>query len=182
MRTYAASATPPSTVARCAPRPSRSAPGDGWPPQSGGGWQGVALPFVERVSMDSIILDITALPRGSLKAAIGRADRPQPGVDGLPSLPAPSARILTALGKRSIASPLTKTPVVHGARATCGCGSVLLSGGEAIHAEGREGRWCIDQATRLCLSPSQRAGLVWAKSFRASVRPYERYDPAKPGP
>ena len=43
---------------------------DGWPRRAAASaWRdGVELPFVGRVSMDSIILDISALPRGSLKA------------------------------------------------------------------------------------------------------------------
>ena len=43
---------------------------DGWPRRAAASaWHdGVRLPFVGRVSMDSIILDISALPPGSLKA------------------------------------------------------------------------------------------------------------------
>ena len=53
---------------------------DGWPRRAAASaWRdGVELPFIGRVSMDSIILDISALPRGSLKAGRpGRADRPR---------------------------------------------------------------------------------------------------------
>lgn len=42
---------------------------DGWPRRAGvSAWyNGIRLPFAGRVSMDSIILDITALPEGALK-------------------------------------------------------------------------------------------------------------------
>jgi len=43
---------------------------DGWHRRAAGGawWKGVRLPFIGRVSMDSIILDISALPEGALHA------------------------------------------------------------------------------------------------------------------
>ena len=41
---------------------------DGWHRRAAGGawWNGIRLPFIGRVSMDSIILDISALPEGTL--------------------------------------------------------------------------------------------------------------------
>ena len=63
---------------------------------------GVELPFIGRVSMDSIILDISALPPGSLKGGdlvelIGRNRT----VDDLAGLAGTIGyEILTSLGKR----------------------------------------------------------------------------------
>ena len=77
---------------------------DGWPRRaSASAWRdGVELPFIGRVSMDSIILDISALPPGSLKGGdlvelIGRNQT----VDDIAGLAGTIGyEILTSLGKR----------------------------------------------------------------------------------
>ena len=66
------------------------------------GVDGVGLPFVGRVSMDSIILDISALPPGSLKAGdLVELIGPNQTVDDIAGLAGTIGyEILTALGKR----------------------------------------------------------------------------------
>ena len=90
---------------------------DGWPRRAtASAWHGgVELPFVGRVSMDSIILDITALPPGSLKAGdlvelIGQ----RRSVDALAELAGTIGyEILTALGKRFHRVTVDETPPVR---------------------------------------------------------------------
>jgi alanine racemase len=91
-----------------AERPMRAATialgyGDGWPRRaSGAAWHGDArLPFIGRVSMDSIILDITGLgdelPAGTRVELIG----PHQTVDEVAALAGTIGyEILTALGRR----------------------------------------------------------------------------------
>ncbi len=77
---------------------------DGWPRRAAASaWQaGVELPFVGRVSMDSIILDISALPPGSLKAGdLVELIGPNQTVDDIAGLAGTIGyEILTSLGKR----------------------------------------------------------------------------------
>jgi alanine racemase len=77
---------------------------DGWPRRaSASAWRnGVELPFIGRVSMDSIILDISALPAGSLKAGdMVELIGPHRTVDDVADLAGTIGyEILTSLGKR----------------------------------------------------------------------------------
>ena len=71
-------------------------------PQPRRGVDGVGLPFVGRVSMDSIILDVSALPPGSLKAGdLVELIGPDQTIDDIAGLAGTIGyEILTALGKR----------------------------------------------------------------------------------
>ncbi len=53
---------------------------DGWPRHAAASafLDGVRLPFAGRVSMDSIVLDVSALPKGGPSRRTGRPDRPRP--------------------------------------------------------------------------------------------------------
>lgn len=77
---------------------------DGWPRRAvTAAWFGdVRLPFIGRVSMDSIILDISALPPGSLKAGdLVELIGPHQTIDDIASLAGTIGyEILTALGGR----------------------------------------------------------------------------------
>ena len=77
---------------------------DGWPRRaSAAAWLGgVELPFVGRVSMDSIILDISALPPGGLKAGdLVELIGPHQTVDDIAALAGTIGyEILTSLGRR----------------------------------------------------------------------------------
>ena len=67
---------------------------DGWPRRAAASaWRdGVELPFVGRVSMDSIILDISALPPGSVQAGdLVELIGPHQTVDDIAARPARSA-------------------------------------------------------------------------------------------
>ena len=90
---------------------------DGWPRRAAASaWRdGVELPFIGRVSMDSIILDISALPRGSLKAGdLVELIGPDQTVDDIAGLAGTIGyEILTALGKRFHRVTVDETPPVR---------------------------------------------------------------------
>ena len=90
---------------------------DGWPRRANASaWRdGVELPFVGRVSMDSIILDVSALPPGSLKAGdLVELIGPDQTVDDIAGLAGTIGyEILTALGKRFHRVYIDETPPVR---------------------------------------------------------------------
>jgi alanine racemase len=90
---------------------------DGWPRRAAASaWRdGVELPFVGRVSMDSIILDISALPPGSLKAGdLVELIGPNQTVDDIAGLAGTIGyEILTSLGKRFHRVYVDETPRVR---------------------------------------------------------------------
>ena len=90
---------------------------DGWPRRAAASaWRdGVELPFVGRVSMDSIILDISALPPGSLKAGdLVELIGPDQTVDDVAGLAGTIGyEILTALGNRFHRVDVDETPPVR---------------------------------------------------------------------
>jgi alanine racemase len=90
---------------------------DGWPRRAGASaWRdGVELPFVGRVSMDSIILDVSALPPGSLKAGdLVELIGPDQTIDDIAGLAGTIGyEILTALGKRFHRVYIDETPPVR---------------------------------------------------------------------
>jgi alanine racemase len=90
---------------------------DGWPRRaSASAWRdGVELPFVGRVSMDSIILDVSALPPGSLKAGdLVELIGPDQTIDDIAGLAGTIGyEILTALGKRFHRVYIDETPPVR---------------------------------------------------------------------
>ena len=77
---------------------------DGWPRRAGASawFDGVRLPFAGRVSMDSIILDISSLPPGRLKAGdLVELIGPRQSIDDLAALAGTIGyEILTGLGRR----------------------------------------------------------------------------------
>lgn len=77
---------------------------DGWPRRAAAGaWRGDArLPFVGRVSMDSIILDVSSLPRGALKGGdLVELIGPHQTVDDVAAVAGTIGyEILTSLGSR----------------------------------------------------------------------------------
>jgi alanine racemase len=77
---------------------------DGWPrhAQAAAWYQGVRLPFIGRVSMDSIILDVSALPPGTLApGALVELIGPHQSVDEVAAVAGTIGyEILTSLGRR----------------------------------------------------------------------------------
>ena len=90
---------------------------DGWPRRaSAHAWhEGVRLPFVGRVSMDSTILDISALPPGGVQAGdLVELIGPRQTVDDLAATAGTIGyEILTSLGKRFHRVYIDETPALR---------------------------------------------------------------------
>jgi alanine racemase len=90
---------------------------DGWPRRaSAHAWhEGVRLPFIGRVSMDSTILDISALPAGGVQAGdLVELIGPRQTVDDLAATAGTIGyEILTSLGKRFHRVYIDETPALR---------------------------------------------------------------------